>query len=88
MVNFSTNLSHLLVGDKHLNCYPLYFMLLGATKQNILRKSRYYLTVVCNDSPFPHNTLHYVTLGRKFPKPALLRATSSRREYTDSADYR
>lgn len=71
MVNFSTNLCNLLVGNEHLNCYPLYFMLLGITKWNKIRKSRYYLTVVCNDSLFPHNALHDVTLGREFTKARL-----------------
>jgi len=46
------NLCNLLVGNKHLDCYPLYFMLLGISKRNIIWKSRYYFTAFCSNSHF------------------------------------
>jgi hypothetical protein len=43
-VYFQTNFCNLLVGNKDLNCYLLYLMLLGITKRNVIRKSRFYFS--------------------------------------------
>ena len=80
-VHFPTNLHNLLVGNKHLNCYPLYLMLTGIKKRNVIRKSWYYFSGLQLILITP--TMHYITScwGDDRPKPALrpLRETSNER---------
>ena len=52
-----------LLVNKDLNCYPLYLMLLGITKGNVIRKSRYYFNRLLLILIPPR--MHDVTLGRQ-----------------------